>query len=62
MAELLSRQVAIQEERLAWDRGAPERAQVTARVGVELMKAGGALLLAAAAALGAAWAAFKGSP
>lgn len=62
VAELLSRQVAVQEERLTWDRGAPERARVTAQVGVELMKAGGALLLAAAAALGAAWAAFKGTP
>lgn len=58
LASIQSAELELQKQRLAWDQGAPERTKISAGIALEIFKAGGALLLAATAALGGAWAAF----
>lgn len=58
LAAIQAAELEQQKLKLAWEQGAPERTKVSAGIAIEVLKAGGALLLATGAALGAAWAAF----
>lgn len=58
LAAIQAAEVEVQKQKLAWDQQGPERARASAGIAIEVLKAGGALLLAATAALGGAWAAF----
>lgn len=58
LASIQAAEVEVQKQKLAWDQQGPERARASAGIAIEVLKAGGALLLAAAATLGGAWAAF----
>lgn len=62
LASIQRADVELQKRKLEHEEGAPRRMELAGKMALELMKAGGALLLAAAGGVAALWAAFKGSP
>lgn len=62
LATIQRADVELQRRKLEHEEGAPRRMELAGKMALELMKAGGALLLAAAAAVTALWAAFRGTP